>query len=115
MTAAFIRNGLAHALACVPGAADAANAARAAPALWEYRVDVLAGSQCVEMALVCPATFTAAPGIAFQAGERLLMEVSRKYTAARVAALAARAGVGVAARWVSDTYAMQLLAPAGQA
>jgi L-histidine Nalpha-methyltransferase len=113
VTAAFIRNGLAHALACLPGGSEAAAEAGAPAEEWAYEVDVNAGATQVEMYLRCPAPIPCgaiAPGVGFEAGERILMEVSRKFTAAAVAELAAGAGVRVAGSWASGDYAMQLLA-----
>ena len=47
--------------------------------------------------------------VRFAKGERVLMEVSRKYTLARVEALAASSGVRLAGRWVTEDYGIQLL------
>ena len=172
VTAAFMRNGLRHALACVEvleeedgSKSDAATststataaaattaktttalrvaaAAGAAPAAWRYEVDVNPSDEQVEMYLVCPSAFelrivskkekkeeskedkesggdgdgggdSSAAGpvsvVRFAKGERVLMEVSRKYTLARVEALAASSGVRLAGRWVTEDYGIQLL------
>lgn len=163
VTAAFMRNGLRHALACVEvlepekeeGKRDAtstatattataatttalrvAAAAGAAPAAWRYEVDVNPVDEQVEMYLVCPAAFelrilkkkkneseekesgdddsSAAAAVSssvvrFAKGERVLMEVSRKYTLERIEALAASSGVRLAGRWVTEDYGIQLL------
>jgi L-histidine N-alpha-methyltransferase len=113
VTAAFIRNGLSHALACLPGGLEAATAAGAHPDAWAYEVLINEREAQVEMVLACPAAVApgaVAPGVAFAAGERVLMEVSRKFTPAAVEELAAAAGVTVKARWASADYAVQLLA-----
>ena len=113
ITAAFIRNGLAHALACLPGGLEAVTAAGAPPAQWAYEVAINEAARRVEMWVVCPAGVPAgavAPGVGFAPGERVLMEVSRKFTVEAVEELAAAAGVGLGARWASEDYAVQLLA-----
>lgn len=115
VTAAFIRNGLSHALACLPGGLEAAAAAGARPDAWQYEVLINEGATQVEMRLACPAPAgiaagAIAPGVGFAPGEQVLMEVSRKFTPASVDALAAAAGVGVVARWSSEDYGIQLLA-----
>jgi len=156
VTAAFMRNGLRHALACVEvfdenekksdgngktstssttTALRVAAAAGAAPADWRYEVVVNPAEQQVEMYLVCPAAFELRiPGkekkeeakdddgekteteetpasvvLRFEKGERILMEVSRKYTLERIEALAASSGVRLAGRWVTADYGIQLL------
>jgi uncharacterized SAM-dependent methyltransferase len=111
VTAAFMRNGLAHALACLPGGAAAAAAAGAGPAAWAYGVDLGGEETSVRMFLTCPAAFAVpgGAGIAFAAGERVLMETSRKFTGASIDVLAAASGAAVAARWASADYALQLL------
>ena len=181
VTAAFMRNGLRHALACVEvlAAADESNsvgdeekndaaaaaatstttalrvaaaatstttttalrvaaAAGAAPADWRYEVDINAVDEQVEMYLVCPSDFElriprkeeeekketdgkegrggrsgkSEKGVSvvrFAKGERILMEVSRKYTLERIEALAASSGVKLAGRWVTGDYGIQLL------
>ena len=164
VTAAFMRNGLRHALACVEvlepeeevtsdavtstaatattaaatttTALRVAAAAGAAPAAWRYEVDVNPVDEQVEMYLVCPAAFelrilkkkkneseekesgdddsSAAAAVSssvvrFAKGERVLMEVSRKYTLERIEALAASSGVRLAGRWVTEDYGIQLL------
>jgi len=142
VTAAFMRNGLRHALACVevlrskegptpmaPAPAPATTALRAAaaagaaPALWRYEVDVNARDEQVEMYLVCPAAFELrVPGrggegseggeasvVRFEEGERVLMEISRKYTLGRIESLAASSGVRLTGRWVTGDYGIQLL------
>lgn len=111
VTAAFMRNGLAHALACLPGATAAARDAGAAPAAWPYEAAVEERTTSVRMFLTCPAAFAVpgGAGIAFAAGERMLMETSRKFTPDAVDALATAAGAAVAARWASPDYALQLL------
>lgn len=157
VTAAFMRNGLRHALACVEaleppeeggedgkgGAATStkttalrvAAAAGAAPAAWRYEVDINPVDEQVEMYLVCPAAFelrilkkkkgeekeggdddssadaavSAVSVVRFAKGERVLMEVSRKYTLERIEALAASSGVKLAGRWVTEDYGIQLL------
>jgi uncharacterized SAM-dependent methyltransferase len=113
ITAAFIRNGLAHALACLPGGLEAVTAAGAPPAQWVYEVAINEAARRVEMWVVCPAGVPAgavAPGVGFAPGERVLMEVSRTFTVEAVEELAAAAGVGLGARWASEDYAVQLLA-----
>ena len=113
VTASFIRNGLTHALACLPGGLEAASAAGAHPASWEYEVLINEKNTQVEMCLACPADVPAgavAPGVGFKKGERVLMEVSRKFTPAAVADLAAAAGVSVLGTWASADYGIQLLA-----
>jgi uncharacterized SAM-dependent methyltransferase len=112
VTAAFIRNGLAHALACLPGGVEAAAAAGVPPERWAYEVEVNQQRTQVEMYLRCPAPIPVggvAPGVGFASGERILMEVSRKFTPAAVAELADAAGVAVRGTWASADYAMQLL------
>lgn len=162
VTAAFMRNGLRHALACVEvldeeqksdeksdgngngktstsstttTALRVAAAAGAAPADWRYEVVVNPAEQQVKMYLVCPAAFELRiPGkekkeegkdddaekteteekpasvvLRFEKGERILMEVSRKYTLERIEALAASSGVRLAGRWVTADYGIQLL------
>lgn len=146
VTAAFMRNGLRHALACVSvlgeedatstAVADAstttttalrvAAAAGAPPASWRYEVVVNPNDEQVEMYLVCPAAFelripkqtrekkenASDPGVSvvrFAKGERILMEVSRKYTLERIEALARSSGVKLVGRWVTGDYGIQLL------
>ena len=113
VTARFARNGVAHALACVPGGTSAA----AAVAAWPYEVALNDGDQRVEMWVTCPAAFTLPPshphfphGVTFAAHERVLVELSRKFTPARVAALAGVAGACVRGTWGDGQYAVQLLA-----
>lgn len=176
VTAAFMRNGLRHALACVPvlegegeegkesttttketttettttttttTALRVAASKGAAPADWRYEVVVNPNDQQVEMYLVCPAAFelriprkVASPAavdddgaksaaaadnakndadadgggvstvVRFAEGERILMEVSRKYTLERIEHLAESSGVGLVGRWVTGDYGIQLL------
>jgi uncharacterized SAM-dependent methyltransferase len=117
VTARFARNGVAHALACMPGGGAAAAAAGAPVAAWEYEVTLNDEEERVEMWVTVPAGFTVPPssphfpaGVTFTTGERVLVELSRKFTSARVAALAAAARARVAGAWGDDQYAVQLLA-----
>lgn len=145
VTAAFMRNGLRHALACVPASADdderestettketttalrVAASRGAAPADWRYEVVVNPVDQQVEMYLVCPASFelripkkasspradaddgAAFDVVRFSEGEKVLMEVSRKYTLERIEQLARSSGVELVGRWVTEDYGIQLL------
>ena len=113
VTARFARNGVAHALACIPGG----GAASADVAQWRYEATLNDDDQRVEMWVTCPHAFTLPPshphfpsGVSFGDNERVLVELSRKFTPARVAALAAASGARVGGTWGDDQYAVQLLA-----
>jgi len=106
VTEAFIKNGVAHAFGSLgPSAAAAAD-----PTSWDYEVDVNAEHTQVEMWLRARLDLGhVAPGVAIEAGERVLVEVSRKFTAPKLAGLAYQSGLYIQAHWRTPLYSMQLL------
>ncbi|RMZ53543.1 hypothetical protein APUTEX25_003365, partial [Auxenochlorella protothecoides] len=110
VTERFIVNGVQHALRLLrhPDA-------RAAD-LWDYEVVVNERRSQVEM-WVSPKRRVSdiVPGVSLEAGEKLLVEISRKFTPLSIAALADQAGLVVQESWRTPGYSLQLLLPAVQA
>ncbi|KAK9789403.1 hypothetical protein WJX73_006308 [Symbiochloris irregularis] len=104
VTEQFIKNGLANAMDVLgvhmPVLAGG----------WQYDVVVNADLQQVEMWVVAPCNFYV-PGtdISIVQGERVLMEVSRKFTQTRLRGLAFQAGWCWQASWTDGKYSMQML------
>lgn len=107
VTERFIVNGVRNMLRTL-GHPDAE-----AEGLWEYQVEVNRELQRVEM-WVAPrrAVRDIVPGVSLAAGERLLVEISRKFTQTSLAKLAQGAGMAVLERWATPGYALSLLRPA---
>ncbi|KAK2078002.1 hypothetical protein QBZ16_003870 [Prototheca wickerhamii] len=107
VTERFIVNGVRNMLRTL-GHPDAE-----AEGLWAYQVEVSRELQRVEM-WVAPrrAVRDIVPGVSLAPGERLLVEISRKFTQASLAKLAQGAGMAVLERWATPGYALSLLRPA---
>lgn len=104
VTEAFIKNGVAHAFASFGKEGSKA----VDPVNWDYEVDVNATDQQVEMWLRSRADILL-QDVSIVEGERLLVEVSRKFTAEKLASLAYRSGLCIQAHWRNAMYSIQLL------
>lgn len=113
VTERFILNGMRHVLRELGHPA----AERDPAALFAYCVEVNPAEQRVEMYLQARERLAdLLPGVSIKAGERVLMEISRKYTPHDVAALAADAGLCLEAAWGDPRlYRVALLAPPAEA
>ncbi|KAL4443671.1 hypothetical protein ABPG75_011408 [Micractinium tetrahymenae] len=106
VSAAFIVNGMHHVLRTL-GHPDAGD-----PSLFQYDPVVNAKLQQVEMWV--GATRRVAdvlPGLHIEAGERVLVEISRKFTTESVAAMAFAAGLCQGGAWGGPVYGLHLLQP----
>lgn len=104
VTEAFIKNGIAHAFASLGQEGSIA----AEQSNWAYEVDVNEKEQQVEMWLRSKDDIEL-PVVSINQGERLLVEVSRKFTTQRLAGLAYRSGLYIQAHWRNSVYTVQLL------
>jgi dimethylhistidine N-methyltransferase len=109
VTEAFIKNGMQNALQAVSRAHVALDMAK-----WQYDVVVNEDDRQVEMYLIAGHRVSGlGHGLTFQKGERILMEISRKFTQEQLRSLAFRSGYYFQARWRCPEYSIQLLcAPA---
>lgn len=110
VTRKFIINGMHHALSSLghPAAYD--------PALWQYDAIVNPDGRQVEMWLTAKApVHNIVPEIHIAAGEKVLMEISRKFTPCDIARLALAGGFSLHASWRSAKYSVQLLLPPEEA
>ena len=96
VTREFIINGMCHALRTL------GHPLAARPALWAYEAVVCSELQQVEMWVEAQEDVNhVLPGVSVAKGERVLMEISRKFTPQGIAALAQRAGLCIEVREVS--------------
>lgn len=93
VTREFIINGMCHALRTL------GHPAAERPEVWRYEAVVNAEHKQVEMWVeALEGIKKVLPGIAIQKGERVLMEISRKFTPQGIAALAQRSGLCIEVR-----------------
>lgn len=111
VTREFIINGMVHALRTLGH-----SAAKEGQAGWTYEAVVNEELHQVEMYVKAKAFVgQLLPDVDIGAGERILMEISRKFTLPDVASLAQAAGFALQATWASKKYSIQLLLPPVQA
>ncbi|KAL4447235.1 hypothetical protein ABPG77_007268 [Micractinium sp. CCAP 211/92] len=106
VSAAFILNGMHHALRTLghPYAGD--------PSLFQYEPEVNPKLQQVEMWVRARRRVPdVLRGLHIEAGERVLVEVSRKFTTESVAAMAFAAGFCQGGAWSGPAYGLHLLQP----
>lgn len=105
VTRKFILNGMAHALRSL-------NHPAAERAMQNFEYDCVVNSELrqVEMWVEAKERVDGVlPGVHFIAGERILMEISRKFTPQDINGLAKDAGLCLQATWASSRYSIQLL------
>jgi dimethylhistidine N-methyltransferase len=105
VTEKFILNGMAHALRSL-------NHPAAEHAMQSFKYDCVVNEDLrqVEMWVIAKESVeNVLPGVNFCAGERILMEISRKFTPQDITGLAKDAGMCVQATWASTRYSIQLL------
>ncbi|CAI5463414.1 unnamed protein product [Closterium sp. Yama58-4] len=107
VTEDFIKNGARNAFQSLGmRAADVDEAA------WKYDVVVNGDLRRVEMWLEFPHSISLPhTPVSIGAGDRVLMEISRKFTPQDIAALASKSAMLLHAAWRSPLYGMQLLLP----
>ncbi|GJP45889.1 hypothetical protein CLOM_g5228 [Closterium sp. NIES-68] len=107
VTEDFIKNGARNAFQSL-----GVRAADVDEAAWKYDVVVNSDLRRVEMWLEFPHSFSfPRTPVSIGAGERVLMEISRKFTPQDIAALASKSAMLMHAAWRSPLYGMQLLLP----
>ncbi|KDD76550.1 hypothetical protein H632_c185p0 [Helicosporidium sp. ATCC 50920] len=110
-TRQFIVNGMLHTLRALGHACQVLS-----PGNWDYHVDVNEIDEQVEMYVSSARRIAlSTPDVVIQAKERVLMEISRKFTDASLRELATRSGLFLQAQWRSSGFAIQLLSPAVEA
>ena len=108
VTEAFIKNGVRAAFRSL-----GKEVSDEEEASWEYEVEVSQELRRVEMWVRIPRGLRVDhPPVLLAPGERLLMEVSRKFTAADVRKMAEAAGFCVSSTWRSKKYGIQVRPPA---
>ena len=112
VTRAFILNGMVHALRTL----GIRSTQQEEQQQFEYHCVVNSALHQVEMWVESKNKIeNVLPGVHFEAGEQILMEISRKFTAQDISALAQHAGLCVHSTWASEKYSMQLLLPPTEA
>lgn len=110
VTEAFIKNGMTHALHAV------GVGAQAAPACWLYDVVINPVDRRVEMWLVANEDVKGVCGsVDIHKGERILMEMSRKFTLQDIRQLAFQSNFYVQDTWRNAKYSMQMLVSTSEA
>lgn len=111
VTRNFILNGMAHALRSL-GHPDAGHAMDT----FDYDCVVNQDLRQVEMWIQAKADVDQVlPGVDITQGERIMMEISRKFTPEDISGLALNAGLCLQATWASSKYSIQLLLPPTEA
>eukprot|EP00271_Cylindrocystis_brebissonii_P023482 TRINITY_DN9768_c0_g1_i1.p1 TRINITY_DN9768_c0_g1~~TRINITY_DN9768_c0_g1_i1.p1 ORF type:complete len:709 (-),score=96.75 TRINITY_DN9768_c0_g1_i1:541-2667(-) len=107
VTEMFIKNGVRNALSSLGHQVTDEEADS-----WVYEVEVNSELRRVEMWVRVPRGLDLPKyGIFVRPGERILMEVSRKFTLGDIQCMAAESGFTVHARWHNQQYGVQILLP----
>jgi dimethylhistidine N-methyltransferase len=111
VTKEFIINGMIHALRTLKY-----NRAGLKVDDWDYEAVVNTKQRQVEMYVIAKnAMPLVLPNVSIAKGERILMEISRKFTPENLSALAFNAGFHYQASWNSAKYSISFLIPAAEA